>query len=161
MKEKTKTLNEIAEIININCETLRTLLCRSEFTKYISKRKEGNKNKKVFLFNKSFSNDLKNILEIKRRYGCIKLLDDYWKKGKDMTRYLFEENADLIEENKQLKESLDLAIKQYEALVNKYHEVLKLAKENADSNEFCLQELEKENEKLKQVLEENGIWEVK
>jgi len=31
----------------------------------------------------------------------------------------------------------------------KYNEILKLAKENADSNEFCIQELEKENEQLK------------
>lgn len=42
---------------------------------------------------------------------------------------------ELKQENKELKE--------------KYSHVLKLAKTNADSNEYCLQELEKENKELK------------
>ena len=37
-------------------------------------------------------------------------------------------------------------------LERKYADVLKLAKENADSNEYCLQELEQENEKLKEEI---------
>jgi len=37
-------------------------------------------------------------------------------------------------------------------LKEKYNEVLKLAKENADSNEYCLQELEKENKQLRKRL---------
>lgn len=39
--------------------------------------------------------------------------------------------------------------KQLQKLKHQYADVLKLAKENADSNEFCLQELEAENERLK------------
>ena len=42
---------------------------------------------------------------------------------------------------------------QLKCLEQKYNEVLKLAKENADSNEYCLQELEKENENLKSLLD--------
>lgn len=75
-----------------------------------------------------------------------------------MTRYLFQENADLIEENQKLKESLLMAKKQYDTLVTKYHEVLKLAKKNADSFEYCLRDLEEENEKLKQQLTDCGFW---
>lgn len=37
-----------------------------------------------------------------------------------------------------------------ERLERQYEDVLKLAKENADSNEYCLQELEQENERLKE-----------
>lgn len=37
----------------------------------------------------------------------------------------------------------------YKRLEQKYNEVLKLAKENADSNEYCIQELEKELEPFK------------
>lgn len=41
-----------------------------------------------------------------------------------------------------------------EELNVKYETVVNLAKKNADSNEYCLQELEKENQKLKQALDE-------
>jgi len=44
--------------------------------------------------------------------------------------------------------------KQLQRLKHQYADVLKLAKENADSNEFCLQELEQENERLKNDLNE-------
>ena len=158
MKEKTKTLQQIAEIANINLDTLRVYLSRPEFTKYLRNEKINNRHKNVFVFNKSFRQELCNFLELKRKFGCAKLLKDYKEGEEKMTRYLFEENADLMEENKRLKESLDLAIKQHEVLVKKYHEVLKLAKESADSNEFCLQELEKENEKLKKTLVDCGFW---
>ena len=47
-----------------------------------------------------------------------------------------EQNKRLKQENKELKE--------------KYSHVLELAKTNADSNEYCLQELEKENKELKE-----------
>lgn len=55
-------------------------------------------------------------------------------------------------ENKKLQEILEITSKQYNSLLKKYNEVIKLAKENADSNEFCIQELEKENEQLKEIL---------
>lgn len=38
--------------------------------------------------------------------------------------------------------------KQLQRLKHQYADVLKLAKENADSNEYCLQELEQENKRL-------------
>lgn len=50
------------------------------------------------------------------------------------------ENDKLKQENKELKE--------------KYSHVLELAKTNADSNEYCLQELEKKCEQLRSALEE-------
>lgn len=119
-----------------------------------------------------------------------------------MTRYLFQENADLMEENaelkrqldgarglvtvgnkqftqalekinelekqleqahydnKELEDKLDMVCKQYNSLLKHHNDILKSAKEGLDSYEFCLQDLEKENERLKQELSDNGIWEV-
>lgn len=53
-----------------------------------------------------------------------------------------------------LKIQLQNKTAECEELNTKYTEVLNLAKQNADANEYCLQELEKENQKLKQALEE-------
>lgn len=58
--------------------------------------------------------------------------------------------------------------KQLKRLEQKYNEVLKLAKDNADSNEYCLQEddeiigkLQKENEELKFYIDSyKQVWEV-
>ncbi|MCM1339400.1 MAG: hypothetical protein NC191_06990 [Muribaculaceae bacterium] len=47
-------------------------------------------------------------------------------------------------------EKYDITTRQYEALQKKYIEVLKLAKENADSYEYCLQELEEKIAELQQ-----------
>lgn len=47
----------------------------------------------------------------------------------------------------------DCYYKQLKRLEQKYNEVLKLAKDNADSNEYIIQELEKENEELKSLLD--------
>ena len=76
---------------------------------------------------------------------------------------LLEENSELEakilrweQENKELKAYKDVNEdfkKAWDELNKKYTEVLKLAKENADSNEYCLQELEKENEELKKQIE--------
>ena len=60
-------------------------------------------------------------------------------------------------QNKKLQDLLEVATKQYNSLLKKYNEVLQLAKENADSNEYVIQELEKENEKLREILVLN-IW---
>ncbi len=60
---------------------------------------------------------------------------------------------ELEQENRELKAYKDVNEdfkKAWDELNRKYTEVLKLAKENADSNEYCLQELEKENKKLKE-----------
>lgn len=50
--------------------------------------------------------------------------------------------------------------KQYAKLQEQYHNVLKLAKENADSSEYCLRELEKDYEKATQKLVELGAYNV-
>lgn len=56
----------------------------------------------------------------------------------------------LTAENRELENRLEDLTAELENLRERYTEVLKLAKENADANEYCLQELEKENEKLKE-----------
>lgn len=59
----------------------------------------------------------------------------------------------LEQENKELKAYKDVNEdfkKAWDELNRKYTEVLELAKTNTDSNEYCLQELEKENKKLKE-----------
>ena len=60
---------------------------------------------------------------------------------------------DLVFENKALKDELD-------ELKEKYLHVLELAKTNADSNDYCLQELEKENDSMKKILVDIGFWDV-
>lgn len=45
----------------------------------------------------------------------------------------------------------DLLAKQYENLKNKYIDVLKMAKESADTFEYCLRDLEKEIDELKGI----------
>ena len=63
----------------------------------------------------------------------------------------------LEQENKKLKAYKDVNEdfkKAWDELNRKYTEVLKLAKTNADSNEYCLQELEQKYEQLRSALEE-------
>lgn len=65
----------------------------------------------------------------------------------------------LEQENRELKAYKDVNEdfkKAWDELNKKYTEVLELAKTNADSNEYCLQELEKENKKLKRQKRELG-----
>ena len=61
----------------------------------------------------------------------------------------------LEQENKELKAYKDVNEdfkKAWDELNKKYTEVLKLAKENADSNEYCLQELEQKVEQYSSAL---------
>lgn len=62
-----------------------------------------------------------------------------------------------INEVNDLEKMYPIAIKQYNSLLKQYNKVLKIAKENADANEYCLQNLEckieslsRENDKLKE-----------
>ena len=48
-----------------------------------------------------------------------------------------------IEEINELERKNEINVKQYNSLLKQYNEVLRLAKENADSIEYCCQELEK------------------
>lgn len=57
-----------------------------------------------------------------------------------------------IDEINQLKEENERITKQYNSLLKQYNEVLRLAKENADAYEYCLREVEEENERLKKEL---------
>lgn len=51
-----------------------------------------------------------------------------------MTRYLFAKRTDLIEENRQLKQQLDMVCKQYNSLLNHHNECLKAFKEDIKNN---------------------------
>lgn len=62
---------------------------------------------------------------------------------------------------KDLEFKYNMLAKQYAKLQEQYQKVLKLAKENADSNEYCLKELEKDYEKATQKLVDIGFWNVK
>lgn len=62
-----------------------------------------------------------------------------------------------VEEINELERKNEINVKQYNSLLKQYNKVLKLAKENADANEYCLQALEvkienlsRENDKLKE-----------
>ena len=59
-----------------------------------------------------------------------------------------------IDEVNELESTNEMIVKQYNSLLKQYNKVLKLAKENADSNEYCLQELEQKLEKIKNHCEE-------
>jgi len=48
-----------------------------------------------------------------------------------------------IDEINELERKNEINIKQYNSLLKQYNKILKLAKENADANEYCLRELEK------------------
>ena len=61
---------------------------------------------------------------------------------------------ELVAELQMGKQELMLASNQYNSLLKQYNEVLSLAKRNADSNEYCIQELEKENEQLKKQIKD-------
>ena len=163
--EKTKTLKEIATIMNINFETLRLYLSRPEFTKYLRIKMFNNRRKKVFVFNKNFRQELCDFLELKQRFDCVKLLMNYKEDEKEI---LFEQNEKLKAEldtahcqNKRLQDKLEMVSKQYNSLLKYHNEWLAEAKRGLNSYENCIQSLEKENERLKQILTDNDICEVK
>lgn len=60
----------------------------------------------------------------------------------------YSDTRELRAENKMLKEKLEMTSKQYEALQKQYIHVLSLAKQNADSYEFCLKGLEDRIEEM-------------
>ena len=79
--------------------------------------------------------------ELEFGFNCEDNTDCYFKQLKRLKQ----ENAEL-QAYKDVNEDFKKA---WDELNKKYNEVLSLAKQNADSNEYCLQELEKENEKLR------------
>lgn len=53
-----------------------------------------------------------------------------------------------VDEINELERKYKINVKQYDELLKQYNAVLKLSKENADANEYCLQELEIKIENL-------------
>lgn len=66
-----------------------------------------------------------------------------------------------IFEIEKLQEKYDLLSKQYNKLLERYHDVLNLAKQSADSFEYCLRETEELYEKAINKLKENGLYDAK
>lgn len=60
-----------------------------------------------------------------------------------------------IDEINDLERRYETNIKQYDSLLKQYNEVLKLAKENADTMDYCCEELEKKFEKIRIKCKEN------
>lgn len=105
----------------------------------------------------------------KQQYQYLQKIDELEQENKELGRkaFLAEQNVrttaatfcekdnkiiELEQKNKELKAYKDVNEdfkKAWDELNKKYTEVLNLAKTNADSNEYCLQELEKENKELK------------
>lgn len=60
----------------------------------------------------------------------------------------YSDTQELRAENEMLKEKLEMTLKQHEALQKQYIHVLSLAKQNADSYEYCLKGLEDKIEEM-------------
>ncbi len=86
--------------------------------------------------------------------GFQELLQAEYFKGLNANQILelAKKSIRLCAENRELENKLEDLNTELEDLRERYAEVLRLAKENADSNEYCLQELEKENAELKHLL---------
>lgn len=61
----------------------------------------------------------------------------------------------------ELRQKYDLLNKQYNKLLERYHDVLKLAKQSADTYEYCLRDTERLYEKAITKLKENGLYDAK
>ena len=87
-----------------------------------------------------------------------KLLQDDYFKGLNINQILelAKKSIRLTAENRKLEEGMEDLNTELESLREQYHTVLNLAKQNADANEYCLQELEKENKELKKKLGVNN-----
>lgn len=78
--------------------------------------------------------------------------DPYFKNlDNDTILKLAKKSFQLLEEFKKMELLYDRTVAQYNRLEKKYLEVLGLAKKNADANEYCIRELEKEVEELRQA----------
>lgn len=66
---------EIGDKIELNLNTIRTLLCRQEFNKYVTfHRDKGTRKGICFHINKSFLQDLLDLMETKHLYKQINLV---------------------------------------------------------------------------------------
>ncbi len=86
------------------------------------------------------------------------LLQDNYFKGLNVNQILelAKKSIRLTAENREIENKLEDITTELEDLRKRHDIVLKLAKENADANEYCIQELIRENEELKMKLGGNN-----
>ena len=108
--------------------------------------------------NKVIANELDEYIQKLSNSEFEKLLQDDYFKGLNVNQILelAKKSIRLTAENRKLEEGMEDLNTELESLREQYHTVLNLAKQNADANEFCLKELEKENKELKKKLGGNN-----
>ena len=101
--------------------------------------------------NKVIANELDEFIQKIPNAQFEKLLQDNYFKGLNVNQILelAKKSIRLTAENRKLEEGMEDLNTELESLREQYHTVLNLAKQNADANEYCIQELESENEELK------------
>lgn len=107
---------------------------------------------------KAVSKELDEYIQNLSNSEFEKLLQDNYFKGLNVNQILelAKKSIRLTAENRKLEEGMEDLNTELESLREQYHTVLNLAKQNADANEYCLQELEKENKELKKKLGVNN-----
>lgn len=100
---------------------------------------------------KAVSKELDEYIQNLSNSEFEKLLQDNYFKGLNVNQILelAKKSIRLTAENRKLEEGMEDLNTELESLREQYHTVLNLAKQNADANEYCIQELESENEELK------------
>ena len=100
--------------------------------------------------NKVIANELDEYIQKLSNSEFEKLLQDDYFKGLNVNQILelAKKSIRLTAENRKLEEGMEDLNTELESLREQYHAVLNLAKQNADANEYCIQELESENENL-------------
>lgn len=108
--------------------------------------------------NKVIANELDEYIQKLSKPEFELLLHDDYFKGLNVNQILelAKKSIRLSAENRELEEGMEDLNTELESLREQYHTVLNLAKQNADANEYCLQELEKENKELKKKLGVNN-----
>lgn len=101
--------------------------------------------------NKVIANELDEYIQKLSNSEFEKLLQDNYFKGLNINQILelAKKSIRLTAENRELENKLEDITTELEDLRKRYDIVLKLAKENVDANEYCIQELIRENEELK------------
>ena len=101
--------------------------------------------------NKVIAKELDEYIQKLSKPEFERLLQDDYFKGLNVNQILelAKKSIRLTAENRKLEEGMEDLNTELESLREQYHTVLNLAKQNADANEYCIQELESENEELK------------
>ena len=108
--------------------------------------------------NKVIANELDEFIQKIPNAQFEKLLQDNYFKGLNVNQILelAKKSIRLTAENRELENKLEDITTELEDLRKRYDIVLKLAKHNADANEYCIQALIRENEELKMKLGGNN-----